>query len=154
MPTTSLGAGVDLSLGLDVWYHLASNFYLYGKAQTKFLNAEAKKSPYISESREGEFWLGFAFKNDKHKPLESSLKSRPYIKVAYGLATVFTTARLYLKTPRSMVTSKAEATTIPSTFSTTFRGVTLYLISHSCISILIRKDITSKTDTKSTVSSV
>ena len=95
-PTHNLGAGVDLSLGLDVWYHLASNFYLYGKAQTKFLNSEAKKSPYVSESRQDEFWLGFAFKNDKNQPLEPSLKSRPYIRLAYGFATVSNLGEIFV----------------------------------------------------------
>ena len=87
VPTVKRGSGVDLTLGLDLWYHMASNFYLYGKVQTKFLNAEARNSPYVSENRQDEFWLGFSFRNDKKKPLQRELKSKPYIRIGYGFAT-------------------------------------------------------------------
>ena len=82
-----LGAGVDFTAGFDLWYHMVSNFYLYGKAQVKFLNSEATSSPYVSENQQYEYQLGFAFRNDKSKALQRDLKSKPYFRLAYGFAT-------------------------------------------------------------------
>ena len=87
LPTAKLDSGIDFTTGIDIWYHLISNFYLYGKAQIKFLNAEATDSPYVSENQQYEYWLGFSFKNDKNKPLQRELKSKPYFRLAYGFAT-------------------------------------------------------------------
>ncbi|AKF26013.1 hypothetical protein YH65_08005 [Sulfurovum lithotrophicum] len=83
----SLDSGIDLALGMDIWYHLYSNFYLYGKIQTKFLNSGATKSTYIGEDRQNEYWLGFAFRDDKDKPEQTQLQSKPYFRLAYGFAT-------------------------------------------------------------------
>jgi len=83
----SLGSGIDLALGMDIWYHLYSSFYLYGKVQTKFLNSEATKSTYIGEDRQNEYWLGFAFMDDKEKPEQIQPQSKPYFRLAYGFAT-------------------------------------------------------------------
>ncbi len=86
-PTQKLGAGVDLTAGMDLWYHVASNFYLYGKAQITLLNSEATNSPYVSEDQQYQYWLGMAFRNDKHKTFLRDLKSKPYFRIAYGFAT-------------------------------------------------------------------
>jgi outer membrane protein len=88
LPAISLGADIDFAAGVDLWYHMTNNFYLYGKIQTKFLSSEAKSSPYVSENRQDEFWLGFSFRNDKSKPLQQNLKSKPYFRLAYGFATI------------------------------------------------------------------
>lgn len=87
-PRQKLGAGVDLTAGMDLWYHVVSNFYLYGKAQITLLNSEATKSPYVSEDQQYQYWLGMAFKNNKKSPHQQNLKSKPYFRLAYGFATV------------------------------------------------------------------
>ncbi len=83
----SLDGGIDLSAGVDAWYHVISNFYLYGKAQFKLLNSGATESRFLSADSQNEFWLGFAFRNDKSQMRQTNLKSKPYVRLAYGFAT-------------------------------------------------------------------
>lgn len=82
-----LGAGADLTLGSEVRYHVASNFYLLGRAQLTVLDNNARNSGYIDRSSYGEVYLGIAFFNDKTKAKGPSLKAKPYIRVAHGRGT-------------------------------------------------------------------
>ena len=82
-----IGSGFDLTLGSEIRYHVISNFYLLGRAQLTALDSDTRSSPTISGDTYGEVYLGIAFFNDKTRSKTSSLKAKPYIRVAHGWAT-------------------------------------------------------------------
>ncbi|MBE9568600.1 MAG: MipA/OmpV family protein [Proteobacteria bacterium] len=82
-----IGAGVDLTIGSEIRYHVASNFYLLGRAQLTTLDKNARDSQFIDNGTYGEVYLGIAFFNDKTRAKAPSLKAKPYIRVAHGWGT-------------------------------------------------------------------
>ena len=82
-----IGAGLDLTVGSEIRYHVASNFYLLGRAQLTALDRNARDSRFVDRDVYGEVYLGIAFFNDKTRPRVPSLKARPYIRVAHGWGT-------------------------------------------------------------------
>ena len=85
--TNKLGSAFDLSLGSEVRYHVASNFYLLGRAQLTTLDSTTRNSASIENGTYGEVYLGIAFFNDKTKEKATSLKAKPYIRLAHGWGT-------------------------------------------------------------------
>lgn len=82
-----IGSGYDLTFGSEVRFHVASNFYLLGRAQLTALDSNTRDSVTIDDGVYGEVYLGIAFFNDKTKKKASSLKAKPYIRIAHGWAT-------------------------------------------------------------------
>ena len=82
-----LGSAFDLSLGSEIRYHVTSNFYLLGRAQLTTLDSTTRDSASIENGTYGEVYLGIAFFNDKTKAKVSSLKAKPYIRLAHGWGT-------------------------------------------------------------------
>ena len=83
----AIGSGVDLTIGSEMRYHVISNLYLLGRAQLTALDEDTADSPTIEDQVYGEFYLGIAFFNDKTKKKSSSLKAKPYFRLAHGWAT-------------------------------------------------------------------
>jgi len=81
------GSGFDVKIGLDARYHVASNFYLIGRASLTALEKDVRQSSVISRDVQSELFLGIAFFNDKKKQRGALLKSKPYVRVAHGWAT-------------------------------------------------------------------
>ncbi len=81
------GSGFDIMFGADIRYHLYSNLYVFGRARMTLLDSDTRDLEVIDESTQSELFLGLGFFNDKKKPRAKSLKSKPYIRVAYGWAT-------------------------------------------------------------------
>jgi len=81
------GSGFDLKAGLDVRYHVASNFYLIGRAALTALENDVTNSSVISRNTQSEVYLGIAFFNDRKKPTKRRLKAKPYVRFAHGWAT-------------------------------------------------------------------
>lgn len=82
-----LGSAFDLTLGSEIRYHVASNFYLLGRAQLTMLDNTTRHSASIENGTYGEVYLGIAFFNDKTKEKATSLKAKPYIRLAHGWGT-------------------------------------------------------------------
>lgn len=82
-----IGRGTDLTLGSEIRYHVASNFYLIGRAQFTVLDNDTRSSLSIDEGIYEEIFLGIAFFNDETKSKTSSLKAKPYVRFAHGWAT-------------------------------------------------------------------
>jgi outer membrane protein len=82
-----IGSGVDLTIGSEMRYHVISNLYLLGRAQITALDEDTSDSPTIEDQVYGEIYLGIAFFNDKTKKKSSSLKTKPYFRLAHGWAT-------------------------------------------------------------------
>lgn len=82
-----IGNGYDLTFGTEVRYHVVSNLYLLGRAQLTTLDSNTRDSITIEDGTYGEAYLGVAFFNDKTKKKASTLKAKPYIRIAHGWAT-------------------------------------------------------------------
>jgi outer membrane protein len=82
-----IGSGVDLTVGSEIRYHVISNFYLLGYAQLTTLDSSTRDSDIIKNGTYGEVYLGIAFFNDKTRAKSSSLKAKPYLRLAHGWAT-------------------------------------------------------------------
>ena len=85
----SPGSGFDLTVGSSVQYHVYENLYLLGRAAITMFDSDTYHTSTVNTPNQTEIFLGFGFfedtKNKQTKP--SSLKSKPYIRVAYGSAT-------------------------------------------------------------------
>ena len=82
-----IGSAFDLIIGSEIRYHVISNFYLLGRAQLTTLDSKTRDSITIEDGTFGEIYLGLAFFNDKTRSKSSSLKAKPYVRVAHGWAT-------------------------------------------------------------------
>lgn len=82
-----IGSGTDLTLGSEIRYHVISNFYLFGWAKLTTLDSSTRDSDTIENGTYGEVYLGIAFFNDKTRAKSSSLKAKPYLRLAHGWAT-------------------------------------------------------------------
>lgn len=83
----SIGAGVDVNLGIDIRYHVISNLYLLGSTSVTRFDDNAFNSSIIEDRYQGEFYLGFGLFNDKTAPKKPELSNKPYLRVAHGWAT-------------------------------------------------------------------
>ncbi|MCG3765054.1 MipA/OmpV family protein [Vibrio cincinnatiensis] len=83
----SIGAGVDLKVGIDARYHVISNFYLLGSTSMTRLDNNAYYSSAVNDRYQGEISVGFGFFNDKTKPLKQALTNKRYLRLAHGWAT-------------------------------------------------------------------
>ncbi|WP_434360574.1 MipA/OmpV family protein [Parasalinivibrio latis] len=82
-----IGAGVDLKAGVKGRYHVASNFYLVGGAYATLFEKELRDSPAIQAPGQLELYTGIAFFNNQDEPRKTSIKNRPYLRIAHGWAT-------------------------------------------------------------------
>ncbi|MGF1910920.1 MipA/OmpV family protein [Vibrio kasasachensis] len=83
----TIGAGVDVNIGIDARYHVASNLYLLGSTSITRLDDNAYHSNAVVDRYEGEVFVGFGFFNDKTKPRKSELSNQRYLRIAHGWAT-------------------------------------------------------------------
>lgn len=82
-----IGAGIDLTAGSEIRYHVASNFYLVGRAQFTTLDKTARDSQFVDNGTYAEIYAGIAFFNDKTRSRVPALKAKPYIRLAHGWGT-------------------------------------------------------------------
>lgn len=82
-----IGGGLDISVGLDARYHLASNFYLLGSASVTRLDHQAYHSRAVTDRYTGEAFVGLGFFENKEDKKQSTLTNPPYIRIAHGWAT-------------------------------------------------------------------
>ncbi|MCW8936103.1 MAG: MipA/OmpV family protein [Gammaproteobacteria bacterium] len=82
-----IGSAFDMTVGSELRYHVTSNFYLLGRAQYTALDSKTRNSISIENSSFGEIYMGIAFFNDRSSKKVSSLKAKPYGRVAHGWAT-------------------------------------------------------------------
>ena len=83
----AIGGGIDGAVGLRLKYHVTSNLYLLGSAQTRWLDPNARATPVVTDNTENEISLGVGFFNDKTERKKKALRISPYIRAAHGWAT-------------------------------------------------------------------
>ncbi len=81
------GADYDISIGTNARYHLYKNLFLLGRASITFFGSKTYKTSVVDTPNQTEIFIGFGFFNDKTKKTPRYLKSKPYIRIAYGEAT-------------------------------------------------------------------
>ena len=81
------GSGFDFTLGTEARYHVASNFYLIGRAQVTALDNNTYDLDVIRNQFPTEVYLGIAFFNDKKAESRRKITTTPYVRLAHGWAT-------------------------------------------------------------------
>ncbi|KGJ89179.1 MipA/OmpV family protein [Colwellia psychrerythraea] len=82
-----IGAGIEVTAGVETRYHVASNFYLLASVNGTLLDNNAYNSTAVSQRWQSEAYLGFAFFNDISKAKKSDLTNHGYLRLAHGWAT-------------------------------------------------------------------
>lgn len=82
-----VGSAFDMTVGSELRYHVISNFYLIGRAQYTALDSKTRNPISIEHSSYGEIYMGIGLFNDRSSKKASSLKAKPYSRVAHGWAT-------------------------------------------------------------------
>ena len=82
-----ISADADLSLGLDLKYHLWSNFYLLGSADLNWMGEKVRDSSIVNKEYEYTLMAGFGLLNDKNKKYIDTDGMKPYVRLAQGYAT-------------------------------------------------------------------
>ena len=83
----NIHGGMDIASGLNVKYHVTSNFYLLAGAEIKLLDKNAREALVVSSNTEYSTYFGVGFLKDKTAKKGSQLSITPYIRVAHGYAT-------------------------------------------------------------------
>ncbi|CAH0535244.1 hypothetical protein VST7929_02887 [Vibrio stylophorae] len=86
---TDVGAGVDLKMGIDGRIHLYSNLYLLGALHGTYFSDAIRHADTMDSNWQTEAFVGFGFFNtpEHHRRTGRQLTTRPYIRLAQGLAT-------------------------------------------------------------------
>ena len=82
-----LGAGIDLSIGSELRYHVWRNLFLIGRAQLSRINDASASSFTIERPVHGEVYMGIAFFNDPRQPGGGRLAAKPYLRLSHGWAS-------------------------------------------------------------------
>lgn len=83
----TVGAGVDVNVGMSARYHVISNLYLLGETSVTRLDDNAYQTNMVQDRYQGELFLGFGFFNDQARAPKSELNNHRYLRVAHGWAT-------------------------------------------------------------------
>jgi outer membrane protein len=81
------GSAIDFTLGTEARYHVASNFYLIGRAQVTALDKDTYNTDIIRNQFPTEIYLGIAFFNDNKQESRRKITTKPYVRLAHGWAT-------------------------------------------------------------------
>jgi outer membrane protein len=82
-----ISAGIELSLGMRVYYQLFKNLYLFGALEISHLDKNAQSAEFVRDEFRGEIWAGFGFSNDKSKEKKDDLRTSSYVRLAHGWAS-------------------------------------------------------------------
>jgi len=81
------GSDIDITVGSSIRYHVSSNLYLLSRISYTQFGSKTSNIATMNSSNQSEVFVGFAFFDDKTKPNTKYLKSKPYVRIAYGRAT-------------------------------------------------------------------
>jgi outer membrane protein len=82
-----VGSGVELGFGASILYSVASNFFLFGRAETSLLDKAARNVSFVNRDLTAQVFVGAGFKNDRSRTTPSVQKSKRYIRLAHGWVT-------------------------------------------------------------------
>ena len=79
--------GIDYNTGLDIKYHVTSNFYLLAGVQAKIFDNSVRDAILVDKPFEYNTYAGIAFMHDKTEKRSKALRTTPYIRISHGYAT-------------------------------------------------------------------
>ena len=82
-----IGWGVDYTAGVDIKYHVASNFYLLAGLEGRILDKQAQNALLTDKPYEYNSYFGIAFMRDKKETKSKTLTTSAYVRLSYGYAT-------------------------------------------------------------------
>ena len=82
-----MGDGVELGVGGSVLYNVASNFFLFGRAEASLLDKPVRNSELVNRDLTGQLYLGAGFSNDPTRTTPSVQKIKRYVRLSHGWVT-------------------------------------------------------------------
>ncbi len=82
-----IGAGMDISVGVEARYHLFDDVFLLGSLEATWLGDAARDSFYVEDDFQNNIFLGISYQNGSTTICKSAIDAKPYIRVAQGWAT-------------------------------------------------------------------
>lgn len=82
-----VGDGIELGLGASALRNLASNFFVFGRAEFSYLDKATRGSALVDRNVTAQAYLGLGFSNDPTRTTPSVRKTRPYWRVSHGWVT-------------------------------------------------------------------
>ncbi len=83
----TIKADADLSVGIDLKYHIYSNLYFLAGAKATILGANVQKSAVTDEDYAYNVTAGIGILNSKNRPFFDVDEMKPYLRLAHGWAT-------------------------------------------------------------------
>ena len=85
--TVAVDAGVELGVGASILYSVASNFFIFGRAESSLLDGPVRDVSFIDNDLTLQGYLGFGMKNDRTRTTPSVQKAPHYLRLAHGRVT-------------------------------------------------------------------
>ncbi len=88
-------AGVELGLGGSFIYNLASNFFLFARAEAAFLDKPVRDASFVNRDATAQAFLGLGFSNDPTRTTPSVQKAQRYWRLSHGWVTPSSLADIF-----------------------------------------------------------
>ena len=85
--SVEVGDGVELGVGASILYSVASNFFVFGRAESSLLDKPVRDVSFIQNDLTLQGYLGFGMKNDRTRTTPSVRKAPHYLRLAHGRVT-------------------------------------------------------------------
>jgi outer membrane protein len=82
-----VSSGVELGVGGSILYSVASNFFLFGRAEASLLDKSARNVSFVNRDLTAQVFVGAGFKNDRTRTTPSVQKSKRYVRLSHGWVT-------------------------------------------------------------------
>jgi outer membrane protein len=109
---------IDINAGVDIKYHIYSNFYLLAGVGATYLGQNVRDSNIVSDDFTYKFNAGIAILNDKNREFYNIGSMKEYIRVAQGFATVSSLA--------DVLVGESKKDEYNNQFTSIFYGLPIY----------------------------
>lgn len=82
-----IGAGMDISIGVEARYHLFDDVFLLGSIEATWLGNAARDSFYVEDDFQENIFLGISYQNGNTTICKSTIDAKPFVRIAHGWAT-------------------------------------------------------------------
>jgi len=82
-----VSSGVELGVGASALYSVASNFFVFGRAETSLLDKPVRNVSFVNHDMTVQVFLGAGFKNDRTRSTPSVQNTKRYVRLAHGWVT-------------------------------------------------------------------
>lgn len=82
-----VNSGIELGVGASILYSVASNFFIFGRAETSLLDKPVRDVSFIDNEMTLQTYWGIGLKNDRTRTTPSVQKAPRYLRLAHGRVT-------------------------------------------------------------------